>query len=108
MGDSNEKPPKRYTVTPDDRGRITIPVEAREQIHIHPHEELEMYVVDQQLVVEPGGDTDEIIEKIDQRKRQAAKNRTPSTPKSPASMDPHVHRHRENITEGAGEEDDDA
>jgi AbrB family looped-hinge helix DNA binding protein len=51
--------------TVDSKGRIVLPKEVREQLGITPGSEVEIHEEEGRVVVEPGNDPDEIIERME-------------------------------------------
>jgi len=114
----------QYILTPDSKGRITIPAEVRRDMSIDDDEELQLTVVDGQFVVSShDSDAESIINDIEQVKsrvktRLSRIRHQEGTPegitveeaqseqeKSPMTTHPQAHRHIENVEEGATSDD---
>ncbi|WP_128905577.1 AbrB/MazE/SpoVT family DNA-binding domain-containing protein [Halorubrum amylolyticum] len=86
--------------TVDSKGRIVLPQEVRERLHITPGTEVEVREEDGKAVVMPEDSPDEILERMEQLVEEASSNREETTP-LPEGADPIAQKHRDAVRRGS-------
>jgi len=89
----------------DGKGRIVLPKRVRDRLGIEPGTEVEVREEGGKAVVEPEGDPQEIIERMEELVAETSPADTETTPLD-AENDPIARRHRHAVRRGAEQSDD--
>lgn len=88
----------------DGKGRIVLPKRVRERLGIEPGTEVEVREEDGKAVVEPEGEPQEIIERMEALVAETSPADTETSPNT--ETDPLAQRHRDAVRRGAEQSDD--
>jgi AbrB family looped-hinge helix DNA binding protein len=88
----------------DGKGRIVLPKRVRERLGIEPGTEVEIREEDGKAVVEPEGDPQEIIERMEELIIETSPTDTETSPDT--GIDPIARRHRDAVRRGAEQSND--
>ena len=89
----------------DSKGRVVLPQELREQLGLTPETEVNIREDDGKLIVEPGADPVQIIDRMDQLIHDTSARADATTPLDDGDR-PVAHTHRAAVRRGATTDDD--